>query len=106
MQNAFARGTFKPFLVLFVYTALGLVGVRQAHAQNSDPTLGAGIQQYSTYEGVRENINLGTGNVMVSVPLLTLPGRNGLNYSVGLIANSQSWAPTTWINKDLNLRQS
>lgn len=36
-------------------------------------------------------MNLGTGSVFVSVPLLTLPGRNGLNYSVSLVSSSQAW---------------
>ena len=46
-------------------------------AQNTDPNNDTGLHSYETYDGARENANLGTGNLFVSVPLLTLPGRNG-----------------------------
>ena len=66
-----------------------------SHAQNSDPNNDTGIRPYETYDGVRENINLGTGNVFVSVPLLTIPGRHGHSYSVTLTSNSQTWSPNS-----------
>lgn len=63
-----------------------------ARAQNPDANNDTGMHSYETYDGARDNINLGSGNVFASVPLLTLRGRNGHNYSVGLISNSQSWS--------------
>lgn len=72
-----------------------VVSVSISHAQNSDPNNDTGIHPYETYDGVRESINLGTGNVLVSVPLLTIPGRHGHNYSVTLTSNSQTWSPNS-----------
>lgn len=61
-------------------------------AQNSDPNNDTGFHPYETYDGARENISVGSGNVFVSVPLLTLPGRNGHNYVLRLTSNSQAWS--------------
>lgn len=83
---------------------LGLSLVKATQAQNLDPNNDTGVHAYETYDGARENINLGSGNVFVSIPLLTLPGRNGLNYSVSLMFNSQSWSPSLgWVNKNLGM---
>src|SRR5579872_4319916 len=41
------------------------------------PSNNTGVQPYSTYDGVRENIALSNGNLSLSIPLLTLPQRTG-----------------------------
>jgi RHS repeat-associated protein len=81
----------RPYLSLLLSTICLFFFVPVLQAQNSDPSNDTGIHPYGTYDGARENINLGTGNVFVSVPLLSLPGRNGHNYSVRLVSNSQTW---------------
>lgn len=75
-----------------------------SQAQTFDPNNDTGVHQYETYDGARENVNVGAGNVFISVPLVTLPGRNGHNYSLSLISNSQawSWAPG-WQNLDAGM---
>jgi len=56
-----------------------------------------GEQPYVTYGGVRENINLSTGNLNLRVPLLHLPGRNGLDLDLGLIYDSRIYVlEATW----------
>lgn len=78
--------------------AVGLVLVlpRVARAQSApnqiNPGNATGIQPYNTYGGVRENINLATGNLNLQVPLLTLPGRNGHDLVLGLEYDSKMWS--------------
>ncbi len=63
-------------------------------AQSSPPTVNpandTGVNPYETYEGNRENINLSSGNVNITIPLLTFPGRNGLDYPLALHYDSKS----------------
>jgi hypothetical protein len=56
-----------------------------------NPGNATGIQPYNAYGGVRENINLATGNLNQFMPLLTLPGRNGHDLVLGLEHDSKSW---------------
>jgi RHS repeat-associated protein len=76
------------FLLLGAFLSIVLV---QAHGQNADPTVGFGLVPYQTYLGESENINLGTGNVHIKIPLLKLPGRNGHDFELYLSYNSQMW---------------
>jgi RHS repeat-associated protein len=62
-----------------------------ACAQTPDPGIGAGVFPYQTYLGEHENINLGTGNLNVQIPLLKLPGRDGHDFALNLTYNSQIW---------------
>jgi len=61
----------------------------------SSPSLAndTGIHSQETYDGVRENVNLAGGGLTLSIPLLSLPGRNGLDFSVSMTYNSQFWVP-------------
>ncbi len=59
------------------------------------PSNATGIESFSTYGGVRENINLATGNLNLQIPLVRLPGRNGLDLSVGLEYDSKIWQVVT-----------
>ena len=49
-----------------------------------------GIQAYNTYSGSRENVNLATGDLGVQIPLLTLPGRKGFDFSLGIQYDSNT----------------
>jgi len=53
--------------------------------------LDKGVRPYTPYAGVRENINLTNGNVSLAIPLLELPGRNGLNLNLELQYDSKLW---------------
>jgi YD repeat-containing protein len=57
------------------------------------PSNDTGVKQYQTYSGSHENINLANGNLSLEIPLLSLPGRNGLNLSLGIQYNSKIWSP-------------
>src|SRR5947209_382139 len=59
----------------------------QVNAGNS-----TGTDSYNAYGGVRENINLATGDVSLQLPLLTLPGRNGHHLTLGLTYDSKIWS--------------
>ncbi|HWY23089.1 MAG TPA: RHS repeat-associated core domain-containing protein [Candidatus Acidoferrum sp.] len=71
-------------ILLFVISA----GV---YAQSADPSTGFGVVPHQTYLGESENINLGTGNVNIQIPLLKLPGRGGHDFTLNLSYNSQIW---------------
>jgi RHS repeat-associated protein len=80
---------------VFVFLAAIFPGVRPAAAQtpNTDFATDAGVKPFETYDGARENINLGTGNVNIALPLVNLPGRNGHDFKPSLSFNSQHWVP-------------
>jgi hypothetical protein len=83
--------------LLFVFLSVSsLAFAFQAGAQSSTPnqiTPGTetGTMPYNIYGGVRENINLGTGDLNLQIPLLTLPGRNGHKLSLELVYDSKIW---------------
>src|SRR5271169_6426647 len=63
-----------------------------------DSNTTTGPAPYSSFGGVHENINLATGDLTLQVPLLTLPGRNGLDLSVGLTYDSKLWTTNYMVN--------
>src|SRR5713101_4346133 len=63
-----------------------------AHAQLPDQQMGFGTVPYQTFLSEKENINLGTGNLNVHIPLLNLPGRGGHDFGISLSYNSQLWS--------------
>jgi RHS repeat-associated protein len=72
--------------VFWPASVLGQSVVNQVNPQNA-----TGLQPYESYAGTRENIDLGNGNVNLQIPLLTLPGRNGHDFSLVLRYDSKSW---------------
>ncbi|HYM76312.1 MAG TPA: hypothetical protein VE377_10075 [Candidatus Dormibacteraeota bacterium] len=75
-------GKLNPFLgILFSVLALSTLVQSQ-----TIPELG--VHPEETYDGVRENVNLATGGLNVMIPLLKLPGRNGLDYSMKFTINT------------------
>lgn len=70
-----------------------------AHAQGGvapaqvTPTNDTGLKSYQTYSGAHENINLANGNLSLEIPLVSLPGRNGLNLNLAVQYNSKIWSP-------------
>src|SRR6266436_6486158 len=74
--------------VLVIVVIAFLIGGLSAQ----EPQYGYGTLSGYTYLGNQEQINLGTGNLRVHIPLLTLPGRNGFDYSPGIDYNSQIWS--------------
>jgi len=79
-----------PVVVLIGLLSQSPIGVAQDIPGLQNET---GIDPYETYDGTRENINLATGGLNLSIPLLKLPGRNGFDYSVSYAYNSQFWVP-------------
>ena len=79
------------FLAASLIWLLGNTAVGQAVPSQVDPNNLTGIMPYNTYGGVRENINLGTGGLNLHIPLVSLPGRNGHDFSLGLLYDSKVW---------------
>lgn len=48
-----------------------------------------GVQPYVTYGGAHENVNLSTGDLNLRIPLVHLPGRDGLDLDLGLVYDSR-----------------
>jgi hypothetical protein len=67
-------------------------------AQTPDPAIGSGVFPYQTYLGEHENINLGTGNLNIQIPVLKLPGRDGHDFVVSYTYNSQIWYLHQFVN--------
>jgi YD repeat-containing protein len=58
-----------------------------------NPALDTGIKPFETYDGAQEAVNLGSGNLSVTLPLVSLPGRNGHDLELSISYNSQHWTP-------------
>lgn len=72
----------------------------QSLAQDFPPPQG-GMYPNQSYYGDNESVNLATGNLTISLPLIKLPGRNGLNLDLTYTYNSQLWyiaSQNVWIN--------
>ncbi len=80
----------RPLAICLIF-AFFLTTELRAQGQNADPSTGFGVVPYQTYLGESENINLGTGNVNIQIPLLKLPGRGGHDFTLNLSYNSQIW---------------
>jgi RHS repeat-associated protein len=84
----------KPLFFLLVALLLLLSPLRtsgQSAPNQINPGNATGVQPYNTYGGVRENVNLPTGNLNLQVPLLKLLGRDGFDVSLSLIYDSKIW---------------
>lgn len=61
----------------------------------SDPTTAAnrpGLQPFGSYSGNGpDGVNLSNGNLVITIPLLELPGRAGHNFTVQASYNSKMW---------------
>src|SRR5438128_446948 len=61
----------------------------QSRPNQVGPSNDTGLQPYTTYGGVRENINLSNGNLNLQISPLTLPGRKGHDLSPSLEYDSK-----------------
>src|SRR5215471_15827382 len=52
---------------------------------------GLGLQPYQVYDGGREKINIGNGNLYLTIPLVSLSGRDGHDLNLAFNYNSQGW---------------
>src|SRR5512146_844715 len=62
-------------------------------AQEIKPSNDTGLRPLTPYFTGDGNVNLTNGNLNVVIPLITLPGRNGLDYTFGLVYDSKIWSP-------------
>jgi len=79
-------------LLILCFTFAVTIPLKEALAQSNRVTTStaSGVMPYSLYGGARENINLATGNLNLQIPLLSVPGRAGLDLSVGLTYDSKN----------------
>lgn len=61
--------------------------------QPVDMNLDTGIKPYESFDRAQENVNIGSGNLNIKIPLVHLPGRNGHDFDLSLAYNSQNWTP-------------
>jgi hypothetical protein len=72
------------FTILLVFVSV---------AAGTDPAAKSrGIYAYQSFSGARENVNLATGNLNVTIPLLQLSGRNGHDLNISIGYDSQRWS--------------
>ena len=86
-----SRNTLLFGIVLVSILACPTVCFAQSTPNQINPGNATGLQPYNAYGGVRENINLATGNANLQIPLLNLPGRKGQDLSLGLEYDSKIW---------------
>jgi RHS repeat-associated protein len=79
------------FSVLVGLLIFSLRANAQSNPNNVTPSNTTGLMPYQSYGGVRENINFATGDLNLLLPLLSLPGRNGHDFALGLVYDSEIW---------------
>lgn len=57
------------------------------------PSNDTGLKPLTPYATGDGNVNLTNGNLNVQIPLVSLPGRNGLDYTLTLVYDSKMWSP-------------
>jgi YD repeat-containing protein len=79
------------FTFLFTLAFIGYPASAQTYPVN--PALDTGIKPFESYDGAQEAVNLASGNLSVTLPLVSLPGRNGHDLNLSISYNSQHWTP-------------
>jgi YD repeat-containing protein len=92
MMHFYIRREFQLLIVLA--SAITLASPALAQVQPTDMNLDTGIKPYDTFDRAQENVNIGSGNLNIQIPLVHLPGRNGHDFDLTLTYNSQNWSPT------------
>lgn len=78
-------------VILVVLGAITVPGFSQV--QPTDMNLDTGIKPNETFDRAQENVNIGSGNLSIQIPLVHLSGRNGHDFDLSLTYNSQNWSP-------------
>lgn len=52
-----------------------------------------GVKENTPYATGAGNVNLTNGNLNLQIPLVSFPGRKGLNFSLSLVYDSKMWTP-------------
>src|SRR2546426_12756358 len=84
--------------------SVALVSAQTAPTQ-IDANNATGVQAYNLYSGTRENINLATGNLNLTIPLVSLPGRAGNTLDVALEYDSKIWQFRPYIDGNGDLQE-
>src|SRR5260221_611589 len=85
--------------ILVVFSFLASLGAASSRAQSAPPTQitpsnETGTNPFGTYSTDAGNVNLTNGNLSLSLPIISLPGRNGLNYTLAVQYDSKIWTPS------------
>jgi RHS repeat-associated protein len=85
------RSLAKTLLFLGALIASQHLRAQVTEYELTTPTMASGPSLPVPYDGESEKVNLATGNLSVSIPLLTLPGRAGNNLTIAIGHNSQTY---------------
>src|SRR6266436_8249083 len=85
--------------MLVAISFLTSFGSASLRAQSAPPTQitpsnETGTNAFGTYSTDAGNVNLTNGNLSLSIPIISLPGRNGLNYTLAVQYDSKIWTPS------------
>ena len=91
----------KHLLIGMMLAVCAVVGplARSANAQSAPatqitPSNDTGLKPFAVYSSDAGNVNLANGNLSLQIPLLSLPGRNGLNLVLAAQYDSKIWTPS------------
>src|SRR6266436_6520112 len=88
-------------LVLFVLSsglATPALFAQTAPATQITPSDDTGTKPFGTYFTGAGDVNLSNGNLSLSLPLVSLPGRNGHNFVLAIQYDSKIWTPSSAIS--------
>jgi RHS repeat-associated protein len=86
-----ARSFAKTLLFLGVLIPTEYLEAQVTEYELTTPTMASGPSLPVPYDGESEKVNLSNGNLSVSIPLLTLPGRAGNNLTIAISHDSQTY---------------
>jgi RHS repeat-associated protein len=85
------RSLAKTLLLLGALIASQHLWAQITEYELTTPTMASGPSLPVPYDGEAEKVNLASGNLSVSIPLLTLPGRAGNNLTIAIGHDSQTY---------------
>lgn len=79
--------------VLLSFLTLAVFSTKAQTTFSPDLTNDTGVKPWEKYDGADEKVNIGGGNLSITIPLVDLPGRDGQDLKLALTYNSQHWSP-------------
>jgi hypothetical protein len=81
----------KQGMALFLFAFHSFASAQTQSPNVVTPETMTGIQPFTTYDGVKENIALANGNLNLNLPLFKLPQRAGRSWTLGINYDSKIW---------------
>jgi RHS repeat-associated protein len=70
------------------------LGAQSAPPTRITPSNDTGTTPFGSYSTDAGNVNLSNGNLSLNIPIVSLPGRNGMDFNLSVQYDSKIWTPS------------